>query len=160
MRLKLRLCAAFAKPLDMHRGVAVLISVSLISLAGCATHSRVRAEKRADENTTRGVAERWLEMLDDGDYEEAFEHESLRFRISGTQKQFVRYMQGRRAPFGHVESRKFIGAASMKKMVGVPDGNYESVLFKSIFENKSVAAERVILTRESDRWRVIDYRIY
>ena len=144
----------------MHRGVAVLISVLLIPLAGCAAHSRVRAEKRADESTTRGVAERWLEMLDDGDYEEAFEHESLRFRISGTQKQFVRYMQGRRAPFGHVESRKFIGAASMKKMVGVPDGNYESVLFKSIFENKSVAAERVILTRESDRWRVIDYRIY
>jgi hypothetical protein len=144
----------------MHRGVAVLISVLLIPLAGCAAHSRVRAEKRADESTTRGVAERWLEMLDDGDYEEAFEHESLRFRISGTQKQFVRYMQGRRAPFGHVESRKFIGAASMKKMVGVPDGNYESVLFKSIFENKSVAAERVILTREADRWQVIDYRIY
>ena len=144
----------------MHRGVAVLICMLVIPFAGCATHSRVRAEKRADENTTRGVAERWLEMLDDGDYEEAFEHESLRFRISGTQKQFVRYMQGRRAPFGHVESRKFIGAASMKKMVGVPDGNYESVLFKSIFENKSVAAERVILTREADRWQVIDYRIY
>ena len=146
--------------MDMHRGVAVLISILLIPLAGCATHSRVRAEKRADENTTRGVAERWLEMLDDGDYEEAFEHESLRFRISGTQKQFVRYMQGRRAPFGRAASRKFIGAASMKKLVGLPDGDYESVLFKSTFENKSVAAERVILTKESDRWHVIDYRIY
>ena len=48
----------------------------------------------------------------------------------------------------------------MKKLVGLPDGNYESVLFKSTFENKSVAAERVILTKESDRWQVIDYRIY
>ena len=48
----------------------------------------------------------------------------------------------------------------MKKLVGLPDGDYESVLFKSTFENKSVAAERVILTRESDRWHVIDYRIY
>jgi hypothetical protein len=69
-------------------------------------------------------------------------------------------MQGRRAPFGHVESRKFIGAAHMKKLVGLPDGIYESVLFKSTFENKSVAAERVILTKESQRWKVIDYRIY
>lgn len=144
----------------MPRRLAVLACIWLIPLAGCATHSHVHAEKRADESTTRGVAERWLEMLDDGDYEEAFEHESLRFRISGTQKQFVRYMQGRRAPFGHAEWRKFIGAASMKKIVGLPDGHYESVLFKSTFENKTIAAERVILTKEADRWQVIDYRIY
>jgi hypothetical protein len=144
----------------MQRGVAVFICMMSILAAGCASHSRARAEKRTDETTTRAVAEGWLEMLDDGDYEEAFEHESIRFRISGTQKQFVRYMQGRRAPFGHVESRKFIGAAHMKKLVGLLDGIYESVLFKSTFENKSVAAERVILTKESERWKVIDYRIY
>ena len=144
----------------MQRGVAVLTCLLLIPLASCASHSRARTERRAAENTTRSVAERWLEMLDDGDYEEAFEHESIRFRIAGTQKQFVRYMQGRRAPFGHVESRKFIGAAAMKKLVGLPDGLYQSVLFKSTFENKSVAAERVILTKEAGRWQVIDYRIY
>jgi len=131
-----------------------------ILTASCAPHSATRIDKRAVENTTRVVAERWLGLLDAGDYEEAFEHESMRFRISGTQKQFVRYMQGRRAPFGHVESRKFIGAAHMKKLVGLPDGIYESVLFKSTFENKSIAAERVILTKESERWQVIDYRIY
>ena len=146
--------------MGMQRGLAVLICLFPILVTGCATQSRARAEKRADETTTRAVAERWLQMLDDGDYEEAFEHESMRFRISGTQKQFVRYMQGRRAPFGRAVSRKFIGAAHMKKLVGLPDGTYESVLFKSTFENKSVAAERVILTRESERWQVIDYRIY
>ena len=48
----------------------------------------------------------------------------------------------------------------MKKLVGLPDGLYQSVLFKSTFENKSVAAERVILTKEAGRWQVIDYRIY
>jgi hypothetical protein len=144
----------------MQRGPAVLLCVLSILATACATHSTSRIDKHAAENTTRALAERWLGMLDDGDYEEAFEHESIRFRIAGTQKQFVRYMQGRRAPFGHVESRKFIGAAHLKKLVGLPDGIYESVLFKSTFENKSVAAERVILTRESDRWQVIDYRIY
>jgi uncharacterized protein DUF4019 len=144
----------------MQRGIAVLTFLLMIPLAGCASHSRARAERRVAENTTRDVAERWVEMLDDGDYEEAFEHESIRFRIAGTQKQFVRYMQGRRAPFGHVESRAFIGAVAMRKMVGLPDGTYASVLFKSTFENKSVAAERVIVTKEAGRWKVIDYRIY
>jgi hypothetical protein len=141
-------------------GVAVSICTLSILAAGCGSHSQSRSNKRADENTTRAVAERWLHMLDDGDYEEAFEHESLRFRISGTQKQFVRYMQGRRAPLGQAVSRKFIGAMSMKKLVGLPDGIYQSVLFKTTFENKSVAAERVILTKESGRWQVIEYRIY
>ena len=144
----------------MQRGAAVFLYLLSIFATGCAGHSSARIDKRAAENTTRSVAERWLGLLDAGDYEEAFEHESMRFRISGTQKQFVRYMQGRRAPFGHVESRRFIGAAHMKKLVGLPDGIYESVLFKSTFENKSVAAERVILSMESERWQVIDYRIY
>jgi hypothetical protein len=149
-----------AKPFFMQRGVAVFLCVLSIFASGCAAHRPARIDKRAAETTARAVADRWLGMLDDGDYEEAFEHESLRFRIAGTQKQFVRYMQGRRAPFGHVESRKFIGAAHLKKLVGLPDGIYESVLYKSTFENKSVAAERVILTKESERWQVIDYRIY
>lgn len=144
----------------MQRGAAVFLCMLSILAGGCASHSRARVEKREAENTTRAVAERWLKMLDAGDYEEAFEHESIRFRIAGTQKQFVRYMQGRRAPFGKVVSRKFIGAAHMKKLVGMPDGIYQSVLFKSTFENKSVAAERVILTKEAGRWQVIDYRIY
>lgn len=144
----------------MQRGVAALTCFLLIPFSSCATHSHARSAKRADENTTRAVAARWLQMLDHGDYEEAFEHESIRFRISGTQKQFVRYMQGRRAPLGRSVSRKFIGAASMKKLVGLPDGSYESVLFKTTFENKSVSAERVILTKESERWQVIEYRIY
>lgn len=144
----------------MQRVAALFISFLVISLAGCATKSQSRAVKRAEENSAKAVAQRWLEMLDAGDYEEAFEHKSIRFRISGTQKQFVRYMQGRRAPFGQVASRKFIGAASIKKLVGLPDGNYATILFKTTFEHKSVAAERVVLSKEDERWQVIEYRIY
>ena len=144
----------------MQRGAAVFLCIISISLTSCASRSTARLDKRTAENTTRALAERWLALLDAGDYEEAFEHESVRFRIAGTQKQFVRYMQGRRAPFGRVEARKFIGAAHLKKLVGMPDGIYEGVLFKSTFQNKSVAAERVILAREAERWQVIDYRIY
>ena len=144
----------------MQRAAALFTSIALILLIGCASRSQSRAAKRADENAAKAVAQKWLEMLDAGDYEEAFEHKSIRFRISGTQKQFVRYMQGRRAPFGQAVSRKFIGAAFTTKLVGVPDGHYETILFKSRFEHKAVAAERVILTKEAGRWQVIDYRIY
>ena len=69
-------------------------------------------------------------------------------------------MEGRRAPFGKVLSRKFIGAAFTRKLTGAPDGYYESILFRTSFAQKTVAAERVILSRESDGWRVVDYRVY
>ena len=99
-------------------------------------------------------------LLDVGDYEEAFEWEAQDFRMVRTQQQFVRYMQARRAPFGRAHGRKFIGAANIHKFVGVPEGNYVSVLFKTAFEKKAETAERVILVKQPAGWRVIDYRIY
>jgi hypothetical protein len=145
----------------MQRVVAVLSCLLLISFSGCATHlTKSRAEKRESEEAARSAALKWLKLLDLGDYEEAYEWEAQDFRMSRTQNQFVRYMQARRAPFGHTLSRKFIGAANIHKFVGVPEGDYESVLFKTGFENKSPTAERVILIKQEVGWRVIDYRIY
>jgi hypothetical protein len=140
--------------------IALLAAVLGISFAGCATHSISRAEKRASENEARAAALHWLRLLDTGDYEEAFEFEAQDFRMFRTQSQFVRLMQARRAPFGNALSRNFIGAAHVEKFVGAPEGNYESVLFKTAFEHKNPTAERVILIKQPIGWRVIDYRIY
>ena len=119
-----------------------------------------REEKRANENNARAAAFHWLQLLDQGDYEEAFEFEAQDFRMYRTQSQFVRLMQARRAPFGKTIDRKFIGAAHVEKFVGAPEGNYESVLFKTNFEHKNPTAERVILIKQPIGWRVIDYKIY
>jgi len=129
-------------------------------LAGCASHSPSRAERRAEENDARGAAQRWLEMLDQGDYGEAFEFEAQDFRMSRTQSQFIRLMQARRAPFGKAIQRSVIGARHVQKFVGAPEGNYESVLFKTNFEHKNPTAERVIMLKQPAGWRVIDYKIY
>ena len=146
----------------MKYGIALLIGAAILALAGCATHggSAAKAGKRADETAARVAAENWLKLLDAGDYEEAFEWEAQDFRLTRTQAQFVRYMQARRAPFGHALARTVIGAAAIHKLVGVPDGDYESVIFKTVFDKKSATAERVILIRQPVGWRVIDYRIY
>jgi len=144
----------------MQRALPVLLCTALMFVAGCALHKQARGDKRAHEEAARSAALHWLTMLDRGDYEEAFEWEAQDFRMARTQAQFVRYMQARRAPFGHVIGRKFIGAANIHKFVGVPEGNYVSVLFKTDFEKKSETAERVIVVEQEVGWRVIDYRIY
>ena len=78
----------------MRSDIAAIVCTLLILLAGCASQSRT--EKRADENEARAMAMRWLQLLDDGDYAEAFEFEAQDFRMYRTQSQFVRLMQARR----------------------------------------------------------------
>jgi Protein of unknown function (DUF4019) len=144
----------------MRPGIFALGCVMSTLLLSCASHSASRAEKRANENDARAAALHWLQLLDEGDYEQAFEFEAQDFRMYRTQSQFVRFMQARRAPFGKTIDRKFIGVAHVEKFVGAPDGNYESVLIKTNFEHKNPTAERVILINQPPGWRVIDYKIY
>jgi len=144
----------------MQRGPAVSLCLFLFIATGCAWHREARTEKRVHETAARSAAERWLNLLDQGDYHEAFEWEAQDFRMARTQSQFVRYMQARRAPFGRAVGRKCVGAKNVHKLVGVPEGNYVSVIFKTKFENKSETAERVVLVQQDVGWRVLDYRIY
>lgn len=147
----------------MKHGLVVLACLSLLSFQACAIHrsaSKSLAEKRDREKEARGAALHWLQLVDAGDYTQAYEEEPARLRASTTDAQFIRSMEGRRVPFGRVLSRKFIGAAFTRKLTGSPDGRYESILFRTSFEHKSLAAERVIMTHESRQWRVVDYRVY
>ena len=144
----------------MQRRLFVSFCTLVIFCAGCATHKQAKIEKRAQKNAAISAAERWLTLLDQGDYSEAFEWEAQDFRMARTQAQFVRYMQARRTPFGQALGRKVIGSANIRKFVGVPEGNYVSVLFKTHFEKKSETAERVILVQQAVGWRVLEYRIY
>ena len=126
----------------------------------CYDRQKSLAEKRSREKEAREAANRWLALIDAADYAAAYALESERLRAATTSEQFVRSMEGRRAPFGKVSSRVFIGAAFTRKLTGAPDGRYESILFRTSFAHKSVAAERVILSFEADAWRVVDYRVY
>jgi len=146
------------------RRLAAIIGCLLLGLSGgCAPYhssSKSIAEKKTREKEARAAALTWLALVDAADYPAAYALEPERLRKAATQEQFVRSMEGRRAPFGRVLSRSFIGAAYTKKLTGAPDGHYESILFRTSFANKSLAAERVILSHDAGQWRVVDYRLY
>lgn len=147
----------------MRRALLVLTCLSFGLFEGCAIQrsmSRSLEEKRVREKEARAAAEHWLGLIDAANYPAAYALEHQRLQAAAAEAQFVRSMEGRRQPFGRVLSRVFIGAAYTRKLTGAPDGQYESILFRTAFANKSVAAERVILSREADSWRVVDYRVY
>ena len=147
----------------MRRGSLFVLCLCLVLFQGCAfqrSASKSLAEKKAREKETRATALEWLALVDAGKYPAAYALEPARLRAATTEEQFIRSMEGRRAPFGRVLSRSFLGAAFTRKLTGSPDGRYESILFRTSFENKKLAAERVILSYESQQWRVVDYRVY
>ena len=147
----------------MRRGFTVVVCFCLVLFQGCAfqrSASKSLAEKKVREKETRAAALEWLGLVDSGNYPAAYAMEPARLRAATTEEQFIRSMEGRRVPFGRVLSRSFIGAAFTRKLTGSPDGRYESILFRTSFENKKLAAERVILSHESGQWRVVDYRVY
>jgi len=147
----------------MRRALLVLTCLGISLLPGCALHrsvSKAATEKRTREKEARAAADGWLALIDAANYRAAYAAEPTRLRVATTPEQFVRSMESRRQPFGHVLSRKFIGSAFTRKLTGAPDGRYESILFRTSFAHKSVAAERVILSQESAGWCVVDYRLY
>jgi hypothetical protein len=147
----------------MRRALSLLTCLCIGFVPGCAIHRSMNkslGEKRSREKAVRAAAEEWLALVDATNYSAAYAGEPPRLRAAATQEQFVRSMEARREPFGHVLSRKLIGAAFTRKMTGAPDGSYESILFRTSFAHKSLAAERLILSSETGEWRVVDYRLY
>jgi len=147
----------------MRRAFFLLVCLAIGLLPGCAIHRSVSnsaTEKRTREKEARAAADGWLALIDAANYGAAYAAEAPRLRAATTPEQFVRSMESRRQPFGPVLSRKFIGSAFTRKLTGAPDGQYESILFRTSFAHKAVAAERVILSQDSDGWRVVDYRLY
>lgn len=147
----------------MRLSFSLVVSLAFMLTQGCAIHrsaSKSLTDKRERETAAKSAALEWLALVDARHYLAAYAMEPARLRAATTQEQFVRSMEGRRAPFGRVLSRSFMGAAFTRKLTGSPDGQYESILFRTSFENKKLTAERVILARESDQWRVVDYRLY
>lgn len=146
----------------MTRAAVALLCLAALALPGCAGHAHrhSRAARRAHDSAARAAATEWLELVDNGDYEAALDLEPARIRAAVTVPQFIRSMRARRAPFGHAIARDLVGTSYSRRLTGAPDGEYASLLFKTGFQHKRIAAERVILVDDNGRWRVVDYRVY
>lgn len=146
----------------MKAFVRLTVLLAVLSLISCrhGQYSVQKAIKRGFETSARLAALEWLELLDRGDYDSAYLREPARLHAAVTLRQFQRSMEARREPFGRTISRQFVGARYQQRLTGAPDADYESILFKSSFEHKVVAAERLILVRETKGWRIVDYRLY
>ena len=136
--------------------VGAAIALSLVGSAfGATSYQVVRPDPQA-----LTTANKWLSMVDAGNYAQSYEMFPARIRSGGdaSEKNWISYLRSRRAPLGRLLSRKFVKAGFSRTLLGSPDGYYEFFLYKSSFQRKAQAVESMTLTKESGHWQVSGYR--
>ena len=111
------------------------------------------------ELAAQAAGEKWLGLLDRGEYGTAWDQCAQLFRQRVTREQWIDSLPSTRAPFGAVKSRKVELAAFKPSLPGAPDGQYVTVRYRTSFESKENAEELVTFTFEDSLWRPTGYSI-
>ena len=112
------------------------------------------------EKAAAKVAESWLKLVDNGDYDKSWKEVSEYLRNLVTMEQFGQSVKPVRSPLGKVISRKVKSTTYATSLPGAPDGEYVVVQFETSFENKKSAVETVTPKLDKDgKWRVSGYFI-
>jgi tRNA A-37 threonylcarbamoyl transferase component Bud32 len=106
------------------------------------------------------VAEKWLSLIDRGNYSESWEESSAIFQGAVTAAAWENSMSTFRKPLGNLVSREVKSAQRMTELPGVPDGQYVVMQFATSFANKKNTIETVTFMLEKDgQWKSAGYFI-
>lgn len=111
------------------------------------------------EIAAQAAAEKWLTLIDRGEYGAAWDQCAQLFRERVTRQQWIDSLPNTRAPFGAVKSRKVDAAGYKSSLPGAPDGQYVTVRLRTGFEKKESAEELVTLSFEDGVWKPTGYFI-
>ena len=141
MRFKLFLCI-----------VGVFLSAS-----GC---SKTPKSNPAAEQAAIDAAQKWLILVDLGQYSESWEQAAEYFRNAISKDKWEKAMIAARVPLGAQMSRVVKSKQYTTSVPGAPDGQYVIIQFKTSFKIKGSATETVTSMLDKDgSWRVSGYSI-
>lgn len=109
------------------------------------------------ELAARVAAEKWLAILDAGDYGKAWDQAAKTFRERVKREQWVENLPKSRGALGAAKSRTVEVSSFKPSLPGMPAGDYVTVRFSTNFEKKSDAQELVTLVYEDGAWRPLGY---
>jgi hypothetical protein len=136
----------------------VLGSILVLLLNVVATTARASDQAAVDEATK--AADRWMKLVDAGDYKQSWDMASSLLKNAVTEDQWAQQVGTARKPLGALVSRKLKSAQYATSLPGAPDGKYVVIQYESVFQNKSAAVETVTPMLDQDgQWRVSGYYI-
>lgn len=116
------------------------------------------AAESEKEMAAIAAAEKWLALVDAGNYAESWKQGAQYFRNSISEDRWVATNEAVRKPLGKVLSRKLQASAYRTSLPGAPDGEYVVMQFDTSFEHKKQAVETMTLMMDKDgKWRASGY---
>jgi len=110
------------------------------------------------EQGAKEAAAEWVELLDKGKYDEAWEKGALTLRLKVNRQVWNSLMAAMRTPLGAVKERKLLKELPAKDPENLPKGDYMVVLFETSFQDGKTRRELVTLVQETDgNWRPLTY---
>ena len=135
--------------------ILFLIGLGVLLAAGIAA-----AQNSHNEKAAVASAEKWLSVVDSGNYADSWQEAAVFFKNAVTKEQWEKSMRSFRKPLGRLVSRRVLSTAYRTSLPGAPDGKYVVITFETAFENKRSAVETVTPMLEKDgTWRVSGYFI-
>ena len=139
----------------MIRRMACLVAAGLMLMPLAA-----RAQNASKEKAGVAAAEKWLGLVDKGEYAASWKDAASSFRAQVTEQKWTKMAQSVRGPLGKLETRKLAKEAYRSSLPGAPDGQYVVLEFVTAFANKKSAVETVATVLDKDgKWRVVGYFI-
>ena len=113
----------------------------------------------SDSQPAVSAAEKWLAIIDAGDYSRAWKESSMIYQGVIDERRFTNEMNTFRKPLGDLISRRWASAKALTTMPGAPDGQYVLMQFETSFANKKSAIETVTFMQENGQWKNTGYYI-
>jgi len=129
----------------------------LLSVSGC---SKTPKGNPAAEKAAIDAAQKWLSLVDGGQYSESWEQGAEYFRNAVSKDKWEQTLKAVRVPLGAQISRVVKSKQYTTSVPGAPDGQYVVIQFTTSFKNKGSATETVTPMLDKDgSWRVSGYFI-
>jgi hypothetical protein len=129
-------------------------------LVALAVAAPAQAQDEKAKDAAQAAAEKWLALVDAGDYGASWEQAAAYFKKAVTQEQWKQATGAFRQPLGPMVSRKLRSRSYSEVMPGAPDGKYVVIQYTTDFGNKKGAVETVTPMLDPDgAWRVSGYLI-
>ncbi len=125
-----------------------------------ASTNSIAPDLKNNTGATDAAAQKWLALIDAGNYSESWKEASAIVQGAATEQSFANSMNTFRKPLGDLVSRKLKSAQPMTELPGAPDGQYVLMQFETSFAQKKSAVETVTFMLEKDgQWRAAGYYI-
>jgi hypothetical protein len=131
-------------------GVLLVVTLALALPAPC---------EDVPEKAAQAAAEKWLALVDSGDYGASYDAAASVFRKALTKEQWADAVGKARGPLGKLKSRRLLGAKRTTELPGAPKGDYVVMQYEAKFP-AGTAVETITPMKDSDgSWRVSGYYV-